>query len=110
MIPPIKLSAFKGEPSTLRDVARFPDGTIVKTTGDQPTMREQINESPINAALMVHSMSHIKEAEAMLNEARALIYRESLTRANGELGEPYLKDLLKRIDKFLTKLNTVQIP
>lgn len=38
-----------------------------------------------------------------LEEARHIIYRETLTRANEELGEPYLKQLLIELDNAIAE-------
>ena len=57
-----------------------------------------------NAKFLVKCATHHDELVAAVEEGRQLAYRESLARASGELGEPYLKDMMRRFDVLLHKV------
>jgi len=47
-----------------------------------------------------------REMYNLLCETRQLAWREAVIRADGELGRPYLDELIKRIDAVLKAANT----
>lgn len=97
---PGKLRPFKGELPSLRDVATFLDGTIIKDVGDQPTYHEQQAEAPYNAALLAHCRNVVPQLVEALEEYNI----------RGDFKNPLAQARLLRTRAALVAAKKVEVP